>query len=94
MKKLQVARDWAGVPFYITSGFRCVIHNRRVGGMENSSHRKGVAADIWIDRPRRRWLILEALMEAGFDRIGIGRDFIHVDRDIEKVKNVIWLYSR
>ena len=33
-------------PIYITSGYRCPMLNRKVGGVENSYHTRGMAADI------------------------------------------------
>ena len=33
-------------PIYITSGYRCPALNRKVGGVENSYHVRGMAADI------------------------------------------------
>lgn len=43
---LQRLRDWAGVPLQVTSGCRCERHNKRVGGVANSWHTKGKAADV------------------------------------------------
>lgn len=43
---LDMARAAAGVPFQVTSGWRCFKHNREVGGAENSRHMVGLAADI------------------------------------------------
>jgi len=87
------ARGIAGVPFRITSGYRRPSHNRIVGGVEDSSHVKGCAADIYTPDSRHRWLILDALIKVGFNRIGIANSFIHVDNDPEKTENVIWTYS-
>ena len=33
-------------PIYITSGYRCPALNKKVGGVENSYHTRGMAADI------------------------------------------------
>jgi hypothetical protein len=33
-------------PIYITSGYRCPMLNKKVGGVENSYHTRGMAADI------------------------------------------------
>ena len=33
-------------PIYITSGYRCPALNRKVGGVANSYHTRGMAADI------------------------------------------------
>lgn len=43
---LQPSRDIVGFPMTITSGFRCDELNEEVGGVDNSQHEKGEAADI------------------------------------------------
>ena len=91
--RLDQARAIAGVPFRITSGLRSDEHNARVGGSPGSAHLTGNAVDIYCESSKHRYLILDALMQAGFDRIGIGRDFIHVDNDRSKPRNVVWLYE-
>ena len=45
---LEPARQRYGHPLTITSGFRCMILNRIVGGKPNSYHLIGMAADIRI----------------------------------------------
>ena len=90
--QLTKARKIAGVPFDIISGYRCPAHNAAVGSRPTSSHIKGLAADIRVMRSRSRFLILNALIKAGFTRIGIGKTFIHVDADATKDQNVTWLY--
>ena len=92
LEKLDLARGIAGVPFRINSGMRSYDWNRRVGGSENSSHLTGWAADISATSSNRRFLIVKALMEVGFTRIGIGDTFVHVDSDVDKVENCTWLY--
>ena len=42
-------REHFGKPAIITSGTRCVKHNRVVGGVDNSFHTKGNAIDIYIN---------------------------------------------
>lgn len=43
---LQKIRTAMGEPITVTSGCRCEKHNKAVGGVENSWHVKGLAADI------------------------------------------------
>lgn len=43
---LEPARNKLGVPIVITSGFRSPVLNSRVGGVSNSQHCDGCAADI------------------------------------------------
>lgn len=92
LDKLDLARELSGVPYVINSGYRTFEHNREVGGVLNSSHLTGWAADIRADSSNRRFLILKGLIEAGFNRIGVGETFIHADCDPSKSGNVTWLY--
>ena len=45
---LQKARDHFGKPMIITSGYRTTAHNIKVGGVSNSNHVFGNAADVYI----------------------------------------------
>jgi len=91
LHKLDEARELAGVPFIITSGYRTPQHNLDVGGRVGSSHIKGLAVDISCDNSGHRERILTALIQVGFRRIGIAKSFIHTDLDHDK-PNAIWLY--
>ena len=89
---LDKARDLAGVSFVIPSGYRTESHNSKVGGVSNSSHRKGLACDIACSDSRKRSNIITALLAVGFTRIGVASSFIHVDNDSDKSQDVIWTY--
>lgn len=43
---LDIAREKIGKPIIITSGYRTVSHNAKVGGTKYSYHTRGMAADI------------------------------------------------
>lgn len=90
--KLGTAQLNAGFSFNINSWCRCYNHNRDVGGSETSSHRKGYAVDIETKNNWYRYKILHALFQAGFKRIGIGKNYIHADVDPNKGEMIIWLY--
>lgn len=45
---LEPLREAMGEPIPISSGFRCEQLNRAVGGVSNSQHMKGQAADLCI----------------------------------------------
>ena len=90
--KLDKARERAGIPFVINSAYRSPEHNAKIGGKPNSSHLKGLAVDISVTNSRQRFIVLNALLEVGFTRIGIADTFIHVDLDKGKSKDVIWTY--
>jgi uncharacterized protein YcbK (DUF882 family) len=92
LDKLEEARVYSDIPFIINSAYRTKEHNAKVGGKPNSSHLKGLAVDIKATDSRTRFLILDALMIVGFNRIGIAKTFIHVDLSKEKSQNVIWMY--
>lgn len=94
MLELDGARENAGVPFRITSGIRCPDHNQAVSNTgANGPHTTGKAVDIAATGSRERFKILEALLDYGFHRIGVGSTFIHVDDDESKDPQVVWLYD-
>ena len=84
------ARKIANVPFKINSGFRTVEHNKAVGGVVNSAHTRGYAADISTPKGKNQKLIVKALRQAGFKRFGIYTNFIHVDNDPIKKQFAYW----
>ena len=45
---LEGLRSYYGKPVTITSGQRCASYNSRVGGISNSAHKTGKAADFYI----------------------------------------------
>ena len=89
--KLNNARHIAGIPFIITSGYRTIAHNALVGGSNTSSHLAGLAVDISCKSSLDRLTMVNALIIAGFKRIGIAKTFIHVDVDDSK-PNAMWVY--
>ena len=89
---LDRARDYAKVPFIIVSSIRCIKHNSMIGGVKSSSHLKGYAVDIKCSTSYARYRVVYGLRKAGFTRIGIGNYFIHADKDLDKPKELIWLY--
>lgn len=46
--QLQVLRDYIKKPITLTNAYRCASHNKAVGGVANSQHVTGKAADIKI----------------------------------------------
>lgn len=48
LQHLQTIRDHYGKPMIITSALRCPYENKRVGGISNSGHLKGYAADFYM----------------------------------------------
>ena len=91
LEKLDRAREFAGFPFFINSAWRSPEHPESIKN-PTSSHIKGLAVDIRARDSRTRYLIIDALMHVGFNRIGIASTFIHVDDDKDKASGVIWTY--
>ena len=92
LNKLAAARKAAAIGFKITSGYRTPKHNEKVGGVPSSSHTNGHAVDIYAPTSRQKFIIINSLLQAGFNRIGIAKNFIHVDDDPSKAEDVIWTY--
>lgn len=86
---LDNARGYGGVPFPITSGYRCEKHNAAVGST-SINHTSGKAVDVRCENGPSRIRIVKGLIQAGFDRIGIGPKFIHADCTNQTAS--IWLY--
>jgi zinc D-Ala-D-Ala carboxypeptidase len=86
------ARYLSGIPYVVTSGYRCEEHNKKVGGSATSSHIKGEAVDLYAEDSGKRWKIVRGLMDAGFTRIGVSKNFIHADIDKDKPSEVMWEY--
>ena len=100
VRLLDEARHIAGIPFRISSGggFRTEAYNtelckRNPYAVKNSSHKLGLAADILVDSSRSRYLIIQALLRVGLNRMGIAKGFIHVDDDPKKTPDVCWHYG-
>ena len=97
VQALDIARDIYGFPMKVTSGFRTIEYNRQLieqgyNASPKSSHLLGWAVDIAVPNSERRFLMLEALLDAGFHRIGVGENFIHADLDPNKTPNCLWVY--
>ena len=97
MLKLDKARGISGVPYVITKGggYRSPAYNANIGGVEDSAHVWGLAADIAAASSERRFHIMRGLILAGFRRIGVSYDgqFIHADDDDTKPQDVMWGYT-
>tara|TARA_Y100001951_G_scaffold99919_1_gene102560 strand:- start:126 stop:503 length:378 start_codon:yes stop_codon:yes gene_type:complete len=89
---VQLVRDIVKRGIVITSGIRCEAHNTTIKAAPSSSHIDGFAADLAYKGSAERYQLLNAAMQV-FDRVGIAKNFIHVDVDSTKSPEVVWLYS-
>lgn len=84
LELVQMLRARVGRPLVITSGFRCAAHQQelRERGMETasgvSSHELGMAVDLYCSTLDSEYLAKEA-EKVGFNNIGLGKKFIHLD---------------
>ena len=58
---LDPARKVIGEPIHITSGYRCLALNRAVGGVAQSYHVRGLAADLHIESAAHASRLADAL---------------------------------
>ena len=73
---LDPAREKLGKAIVVNSGFRCPLHNGAVGGIFNSQHVKGEAADVRCEDNRR---LAKVIVEQGrFDQLILYPTFVHV----------------
>ena len=82
---LDPLRERYGKPIKVNSGFRCLVHNKTVGGVPNSQHMKGEAADIIpvssekIKVKSELERLVKIIEELGkFDQLIIYPTFVHV----------------
>lgn len=79
-----------GITSDVTSGFRSIVDNKRVGGVSSSAHLKGLAVDYLCVNSVDRFFIVKALLGSGFNRIGIYNDHVHVDCSLSLPQNVLF----
>lgn len=79
-KVLQPFRDYLGREIIVTSGYRCKELNEAVGGVVDSQHTLGMAADITPSDYGNFMMkdVVWLITNLSFDQLIIYRDFIHV----------------
>lgn len=81
---LEALRRVAGnVPIRVNSAYRCAAHNAEIGGVPDSEHVLGNAADIVIEGMTAAQMYRKARLVTAFRAGGIGvailQGYIHVD---------------
>ena len=94
--QLQVLRNYIGKPIQINSALRSEEYNKSIGGVKNSQHIMGRAADIVIKgmTPIEVSKVIEELIDKGDilqGGIGIYSSFVHYDIRGNKAR---WNYSK
>lgn len=81
---LDMVRVHIGKPIFVNSGYRCKKLNEMVGGVQNSMHTKGLAADLrtkekedinimfeFLKRNQKKFKIIELIKYKTFIHIGV-----------------------
>lgn len=92
VEQLLFAQRYVGFQFTITSAFRSQAYEREKGRKGDSAHCKGLAVDISTRDSHTRYKVVLACAMAGISRIGIGKNFVHVDVDETKAHPIIFHY--
>lgn len=64
---LDSIREKLGKPILVSSGYRCPVLNKAVGGVANSQHQKGLAADLVCSDMAKLESVLKET--GGFDQL-------------------------
>lgn len=64
---LDPLRELWGKPIYVNSGYRSPALNKAVGGVANSQHMKGQAADITTGKAESNRKLFALIRDGGFD---------------------------
>ena len=85
MEQVDLLREMWSKPLTVTSGARCHKHNEETGGEKQSAHLPDAdnqcrALDLQMNTSsldRKRFVLMAN--RAGFQRLGIGKTFVHID---------------
>lgn len=84
LSQLEKLRKSVGLPLILNSTYRTPEYNEQVGGVKNSYHTKGVAADIHCTDGIVRSLIVKHALRLGLT-VGVYHTFIHVDDRLTQI---------
>ena len=92
LQVLDEVREGAGIPLVLNCAYRSRAYDISKGRSGNSAHTRGKAVDIRANSSATRYKIVAAALGAGIRRIGIGKNFVHIDNDDTLSQGVIWHY--
>ena len=83
-RNFEILRTAINKPIVINSGYRSPKYNAKIGGVKDSQHLRGTAADIKVAgmTPKEVALVIEGLIESGKMKeggIGVYPTFTHYD---------------
>lgn len=93
-KVLDPLREKIGEPIIVTSGYRCPRLNKAVGGVSNSQHITGQAADISFKDKSRNKILFDTIikMNLPFDQLidEYGLKWIHCSYSPRNRRQIIY----
>ena len=93
-KVLDPLREMYGKPIRVNSGYRCKKLNSLVGGVSNSQHLIGQAADIssYRNTKAENEILFNLIKKLPFDQLINEKDFswIHVSYSDRNRREIIW----
>ena len=77
---LEDLRIYFDSPVEITSGNRCIEHNKKIGGSKRSKHTKGIAADVKVKGipSKEVYTYLDSIYPDTYG-IGLYNSWVHID---------------
>lgn len=90
--KLEQLRIVYGKPMVVNCAYRCVVHNKEVGGSKNSYHLKGMAIDVHCPDGRDRHKLVGLAIGLGWS-VGVYKTFLHLDRRIDEGVEAVVFYG-
>lgn len=91
---LEPLRKVYGKPITVTSGYRCPVLNKAVGGVANSQHTKGEAADLSVGSTaeNRKLFDLIRQLKLPYDQLidEYGMRWVHVSYSPRNRRQVIY----
>ena len=91
--RLDALRQLYEGPIRINSGYRCDDHPKTLDNPTSSHNVGGNAVDISVKTSAARFKLLKIIFNNHlFRRIGIGKEYLHLDIDPEKSLDIKWDY--
>lgn len=92
MDKADKLRELCGFPLVVTCAYRSREWDLAKGRSGNGAHPHRQGLDFACTDSAKRFAIIKNAPIAGFNRVGIAKNFIHVDDDETLPQNVMWHY--
>ena len=80
IEQAEIVREHFGAPVYVSSGVRCSQHNRIVGGVDGSRHKRGKAMDFRVEGKSAKTVLafVKTLPNVRY-AYAIDGSFVHMD---------------